>query len=1237
VTATFGGLKTFLPLLDQVDYDVPHEDNNLATSFLASVITFFGLCFKWREDIETNFVQGGFLYIAHCLVTVKQETVQAPVIAALVDIHSNLKRPETRLNMLSHIWLNLPMWQKQSAEVRKEIIERGILPLFETVDFNRVKRVMSSMLTAFVIMLIREPSLEVRKLMWSVLVKLRAGFSIGDLAVLYSAAILGPNVEGLKRLHDSYRANKAIFPPRVQQTREFYNDFLTLFSSTDEAVRKWSLKLIVQVFTLQDTNCLGPSPNNQSFGSILLSGVHVFNPANGTESYWELLREYFTKDIWMKVRSHLFPLLAYASQFQAPELVTEILTILKQSADAIADCRLWFFWLFFMAQAMHRPTFDPDKCPQDIFDLFALCAISLAKRDRASDITDFLAFFQLMMIKKKWNLTRLVRNILIRLCEMATLEKTIVIVSREVMVFLFYVSSVEPYARNIELHTRHRKEYEWSLHNVFPGNVTLEDFRQLWEETPTPYEFSMRVLPDGRWQDVELAMAFVRLLKRAKVTKPGIPFAKIKNLRYIEIAGFVLGQVVRSDANLIDECLSIADKFLNASDTLPFVLFIVPFSYVNETKYASFLTANPLVAKILGKAGQNPPITGAWGEEISQFYAVLVDQCEDVKSRWNQRMASFWKELFGQFALLTNRNIDPSLSQVYEEGVQNFDWTIRQKLAQTEKYYKKISRDLKRKAGPWYKNQETQYSKIWSITDSMFRRVFMKPNYSYDRHKLASLKRDESTAAEADLKFQKWRAEFGVESEGQDQYKEENEVSDITANGFAADVNLVKLHKQYPGRLCMNDDDIMFNSSENTKAIQFSQSDIEMVLHRSVLHLDSGLEFFLTSKRSYFFYYEKLQDRTKMLQILKKKLSKDVLIQIGLSASMIPPFTDRWRQGLLSNYEYLIYVNLIGGRSFNDLSQYPVFPWVSCDYTSDTLDISDGNNYRNLAKPIGTLNKERLMEAIAKYEMSDDGDINKCHYRMHYSNPYYVVLYLVRLEPYTTVHIDINDGKFDKPNRLFWSIERTWRSVTSRAPDFRELIPEFFTLPDFLLNANDFDLGPNEGSPHGHVILPPWAKGSPHLFIDIHRQALESEYVSKNLCQWIDLIFGFRQNGPEAIVCIIFFCLFRIRRYSRLPRPLTLNLCNKSDTRQRRSAQFLVSCGLILRIPSGTRFVGRRSFRRMESNFCRSCRLSQDICTSIGTVCTSSAVTAVSSQFRSRKCGRTSNPRLCRWGRWTII
>lgn len=47
------------------------------------------------------------------------------------------------------------------------------------------------------------------------------------------------------------------------------------------------------------------------------------------------------------------------------------------------------------------------------------------------------------------------------------------------------------------------------------------------------------------------------------------------------------------------------------------------------------------------------------------------------------------------------------------------------------------------------------------------------------------------------------------------------------------------------------------------------------------------------------------------------------------------------------------------------------------------------------------------------------------------------------------------------------------------------------------------------------VTLPPWAK-TPEHFIYMHRRALESDYVSEHLHEWIDLIFGYKQQGPEA-------------------------------------------------------------------------------------------------------------------------
>lgn len=57
----------------------------------------------------------------------------------------------------------------------------------------------------------------------------------------------------------------------------------------------------------------------------------------------------------------------------------------------------------------------------------------------------------------------------------------------------------------------------------------------------------------------------------------------------------------------------------------------------------------------------------------------------------------------------------------------------------------------------------------------------------------------------------------------------------------------------------------------------------------------------------------------------------------------------------------------------------------------------------------------------------------------------------------------------------------------------------------------------SDGTPVNDVILPPWAENSPEKFITILRESLESEYVSRNLHHWIDLIFGYKQRGEQAV------------------------------------------------------------------------------------------------------------------------
>lgn len=44
-----------------------------------------------------------------------------------------------------------------------------------------------------------------------------------------------------------------------------------------------------------------------------------------------------------------------------------------------------------------------------------------------------------------------------------------------------------------------------------------------------------------------------------------------------------------------------------------------------------------------------------------------------------------------------------------------------------------------------------------------------------------------------------------------------------------------------------------------------------------------------------------------------------------------------------------MHLNTLSGRTYNDLTQYPVFPWVISDYTSPTLDLNNPAIYRYLS------------------------------------------------------------------------------------------------------------------------------------------------------------------------------------------------------------------------------------------------------------------------------------------------
>lgn len=301
-------------------------------------------------------------------------------------------------------------------------------------------------------------------------------------------------------------------------------------------------------------------------------------------------------------------------------------------------------------------------------------------------------------------------------------------------------------------------------------------------------------------------------------------------------------------------------------------------------------------------------------------------------------------------------------------------------------------------------------------------------------------------------------------------------------------------------------------------------SEVRAIFSRRYLLQNVAIEIFLASRTSIFFAFP---DQATVKKVIKALPRVGVGIKYGIPqtrrASMMSPrqlmrnsnMTHKWQRREISNFEYLMFLNTIAGRTYNDLNQYPVFPWVLTNYESEELDLSQPSNYRDLSKPIGALNPNRRAYFEERFSSWEHESTPPFHYGTHYSTAAFVLNWLVRIEPMTTMFLALQGGKFDHPNRLFSSIALSWKNCQRDTSDVKELIPELFFLPEMLINGSSYRLGIPD-SPAGDVILPPWA-ASAEEFVRVNRMALESEFVSCQLHQWIDLIFGYKQRGPEAV------------------------------------------------------------------------------------------------------------------------
>ena len=373
----------------------------------------------------------------------------------------------------------------------------------------------------------------------------------------------------------------------------------------------------------------------------------------------------------------------------------------------------------------------------------------------------------------------------------------------------------------------------------------------------------------------------------------------------------------------------------------------------------------------------------------------------------------------------------------------------------------------------------------------------------------------------------------------------------------------------------------IFNKHQKDKDIvnfNIKYEEIKYMFYKIYFYNLSAIEIYTNANKSYLFNFKNNKNLTQFISdILNHTNFQEIKLQENSSnilgywhMQVIPPPTsskknlntflnvkyEDWKKHKISTLELLMWLNILSGRSFNDMTQYPVFPWVVTNFQNEEINLEE--NIRNMTLPIGMLDtsKESRKETFIEIYESVKSDLNEIDsgfkyqsylskgneyydtyiqnklklkkqnneiniiqpnqlpyfYGTHYSNATYVSHYLTRIFPFSFISIEIQGEKFDDKDRLFTSMQKTFESAMTLKDDVRELIPEFFHFPEMFLNLNNLNF--NNDEQINDIELPPWAKGSIYNFVSQLRNILEKDNL--NINEWFDLIFGYKQRGEKA-------------------------------------------------------------------------------------------------------------------------
>ena len=145
-------------------------------------------------------------------------------------------------------------------------------------------------------------------------------------------------------------------------------------------------------------------------------------------------------------------------------------------------------------------------------------------------------------------------------------------------------------------------------------------------------------------------------------------------------------------------------------------------------------------------------------------------------------------------------------------------------------------------------------------------------------------------------------------------------------------------------------------------------NEIRAIFSRRYLLQNVGLEIFVANRSSVMFAFTDRRTVEKVVNILPKVgvgprygLPQNRHTSLASSQQLFRSsnMTQKWQRREISNFEYLMYLNVVSGRSYNDITQYPVFPWILCNYHDEKFKLDSAEFYRDLSKTMGNYVKKK--------------------------------------------------------------------------------------------------------------------------------------------------------------------------------------------------------------------------------------------------------------------------------------